>query len=247
MPKLKSVTRSVFCSHVGITPREVRSVGKYAVCDCVLANATGILCMKSLRSEQGGAVRNCGTSFRGLSTPSTADSEGVVRTSVDGRALQWYAIFTMPRHEKSVDSHFDFQRIVHFLPAYEKVNTWRNRRTVRVKMPLFSRYLFARFDRRGHGRVLQTPGVLQIVGTESGPTPVPDAQIDFLRMSIAQNDVEPYPHLALGRRVRIKTGLLAGVEGILVRRENRNRFVLTLSSIQQSVSIDAGAVALETL
>lgn len=203
--------------------------------------------MKSLLSEQGGALRDRRSSIQGRAASPRGDSEDFICTSEDECALRWYAIFTMPRHEKSVDSYFDFQRIVHFLPAYEKVNTWRNRQTVRVKMPLFPRYLFARFDRQEGGRVLKAPGILRIVGTESGPTPVPDAEIELLRVSTAQNKAEPYPHLALGRRVRVKTGLMAGVEGTLVRKENRNRFVLTISSIQQSVSIDAGAVALQIL
>jgi transcription termination/antitermination protein NusG len=159
----------------------------------------------------------------------------------------WYAIFTMPRHEQSVASYLDFQRIAHFLPAYEKVSTWRNRQTMRVKLPLFPRYLFARIERRRSGLVLRAPGALQIVGTASGPTPVPDTQIEILRTSIAQNKAEPYPYFAIGRRVRIRTGSLAGVEGTLVRRENRHRFVLTLSLIQQSVSIDVEAANLEAI
>jgi transcription antitermination factor NusG len=191
--------------------------------------------MKGLLSGQGGALR------------SSRMSEDISHTSVNSSTLQWYAIFTMPRHEKSVDGYFDFQRIVHFLPVYERVNTWRNRQTVRVKTPLFPRYLFARFERQSSGRVLKTPGVLRIVGTEVGPIPVPNAEIEFLRTSIAENTVEPFPHFAIGRQVRIRTGSMAGVEGTLVRKENRNRFVLTLSLIQQSVSIDVDASNLELL
>lgn len=175
------------------------------------------------------------------------DFKDQVHSVVNGLTSQWYAIFTMPRHEKSVGSYFEFQRIVHLLPSYERVNTWRNRQTVRVKMPLFPRYLFVRCDRRTSGLVLRTPGVLQIVGTGAGPTPVPDAQIELLRSSAAQNKAEPYPHLAIGRKVRIKEGSMAGVEGVLVRKENRHRFVLTLSLIQQSVSIDVSAANLESL
>jgi transcription antitermination factor NusG len=153
----------------------------------------------------------------------------------------------MPRHEKSIEGHFNLQHILHFLPAYEKVSTWRNRQKVRVKMPLFPRYIFASVEPGKIGLLRKTPGVVRIVGTQDGPTPVPASQIEFLRLSAAEHHIKPYPSPPIGRRVRIQTGLMAGLEGTLVRKENRSRFVITLSAIQQSVSVDADAVILEVI
>jgi hypothetical protein len=87
---------------------------------------------------------------------------------------QWYAVFTMPRHEKAIGQRFEFNRIPYFLPSFERVSVWRNRQAVRLKVPLFPRYLFVRIDIEEAGPILSTPGVLQIVGTGHGATPIPD-------------------------------------------------------------------------
>jgi transcription antitermination factor NusG len=160
---------------------------------------------------------------------------------------QWYAIFTMPKHEKSVVRHFDYQNIYHFLPVYEDVKLWANRQRICVKAPLFPRYLFARFDRCTTGRILKTPGVLQIVGTAKGPIPVPESQIELLRTSTEQNKAEPCSCFEMGSKVRISRGPMTGIEGTLVQQRNKNRFVFTLSLIRQSASIEIDANMLEQL
>jgi transcription antitermination factor NusG len=160
---------------------------------------------------------------------------------------QWYAIFTMPRHEKFVAKSFEQRQIECFLPVYEKLSSWKNRQRVNVMLPLFPRYIFAWIDRPQRLQVLQTSGVIRIVGAGSSPTPLPDAEIEFLRTAADRKRVEPYPDLVVGNRVCVKRGPMAGIEGVLVRKQNGTRFILTLQLIQQSVSIEIGAEDLETL
>lgn len=160
---------------------------------------------------------------------------------------QWYALFTMPKHEKSVTRFLHFQHVEHFLPLYETENTWRNRQRVLISRPLFPRYLFARIEMRAIGVVLKTPGVVQIVGTGPRPTPVSELQIESLRSAVALKMLEPYPYAAIGDRVRIKKGPLMGIEGTLVRKKNQKRLILTVSLIQQSVSVEVDLDTLEVI
>lgn len=48
----------------------------------------------------------------------------------------------------------------------------------------------------------------------------------------------PNPLLTVGQRVRIKSGTLAGVEGIVIRKKSGFRVVLTLSLLMQSIAIE---------
>ena len=159
----------------------------------------------------------------------------------------WFAVLTMPRHEKSAVQHLSLRGIEHFLPVYQKISRWRNRQKVQVTLPLFPRYVFVQVDHTQYLSVLQTPGVVRLVGSRAEPTPVSDLEMHFLRSETGKNNVEPYSDLAVGQRVSIKTGPMAGIEGILVRQQNGSRFVLTLSVIQQSVSVEVSAEQLKVL
>jgi transcription antitermination factor NusG len=158
---------------------------------------------------------------------------------------KWYAVFTVPRSEKSAIKHLDLRHIESFLPTYETVQVWKNRQKKRIIHPLFPSYLFVHIDRHERSGVLQSPGVLQIVGTSRQPLPVQDAQIEFLRANCREKKLEPYRELLVGERVRIKNGALQGVNGVLVRRNKSLRFVITLELINQHASVEVDATDLE--
>ena len=158
---------------------------------------------------------------------------------------RWYAVYTVPQNGKSVVKHLDVRKIESFLPTYETVKIWKNRQRVKVVLPLFPTYLFARFDRRERVRVLESPGVLQIVGNGRESIPVSDEEVEFLREGFRGKKVEPYRELVVGEKVRIKSGAMQGIEGVLVRKNNSLRFVLALDMINQFAAVEIGAEYLE--
>jgi transcription antitermination factor NusG len=163
------------------------------------------------------------------------------------RARRWFAVFTIPQHEKSVAKHLDVREIESFLPTYETVRTWKNRQRVKVVLPLFPTYLFVRIDPQQRVKVLQSPGVLQIVGNGRESISLPSSEIDFLRSGFCRHSVEPFRELVVGARVRIKSGIMQGVEGTLVRKSDTMRFVLTLKLINQHASVQVEAEDLEPI
>lgn len=114
-----------------------------------------------------------------------------------------------------------------------------------LELPLFPCYLFVRISRSARGAVLGLPGVLSIVGSPKEPWPLPHFEIEALRLGTQVGKMEPHPYLKVGERVRIKAGLMSGVEGILVRKKNEFRFVLTLEAIMRSVAVEVDANDLE--
>jgi transcription antitermination factor NusG len=152
--------------------------------------------------------------------------------------VRWYVAQTCCHHEKRVAQQLASRGIQHFLPLYEKVGRWKERR-VRLQMPLFPGYIFVRMPLRERLRALEISSVASLVGFGGVATPLPDFEIDALQKGLAsQLRAEPHPHLKVGRRVRIKSGPLAGLEGILIRKKGSLRFVVSVDLIQRSVAAD---------
>lgn len=159
----------------------------------------------------------------------------------------WYAAYTSANHEKRVAEQLSAREVEHFLPLYTSVRRWKDRR-VTLDLPLFPGYVFVRFTLRDRLQVLQVPGVAKLVGFNGLPTALPQEEIDLLRTSFASGvRAEPHPYLTAGRRVRVKSGSLAGLEGILVRRKNRTWFVISLDLVMRSAAVDIECSELEPI
>lgn len=160
---------------------------------------------------------------------------------------RWYAVCTFPQHEKAAAKQLELRGIELFLPTYETVRVWKNRQKMRLTLPLFPSYLFAHISARERGMVLGSPGVIQIVGRSRQPVPVPDAEIEFLRSRLERQRVTPFTELVAGERVRIRSGVMEGVEGTLVRQSGSLRFVLTVTLINQHAAIEVDGEDLEPM
>jgi transcription antitermination factor NusG len=158
---------------------------------------------------------------------------------------QWFAAYTTPRHEKAVTRQFGVRHIECFLPLYTSVKRWKNGCRVEVEQPLFPGYVFVNVQRRSSAKVLQVPGVISIVSSGREPSPLSAREIESLRAGLPQLRYEPHPYLAAGEKVRIVAGALEGMVGVLVRRKNNFRVVLTLDLIMQSVAVEIGMEEIE--
>jgi transcription antitermination factor NusG len=221
---------------------------KYSVLKCVLPSGPEINTgcgKKRCYSGIGGALLEKLSPTQMLTQSLTPGVAKFEEAPLSLGSEAWFAVFTSSHHEKKVVQHFLQQRIENFLPLYSEIHHWTNRRKVAVQLPLFPNYVFVRIERGQRGRVLQVPGVLSLVGCGYDPTPLPDSEIEWLRSGLHLRNFEPHPYLVVGERVRIKAGTLAGMEGILLRKKNNLRVVLTVASIKQSVAVEVDAQDVE--
>jgi transcription termination/antitermination protein NusG len=159
----------------------------------------------------------------------------------------WYAIQTRSRHEKVVRDQLAAKSITQLLPLWRKRSIWKDRVKF-VDVPLFGGYIFGYFPLQDRLAVLETVGVARIVGINGKPVPIPDEQITAVRTLMEQRlPCSPHPYLVEGMRVRIKCGLLAGAEGILIAKKQRHRLVISVDIIQQAVAIDVDSAEVEPL
>ena len=151
---------------------------------------------------------------------------------------RWYAVYTCANHEKRVADQFAGRGVQHFLPQYESMRRWKDRK-VRLHLPLFPGYLFVHLARSERLGVLQVPGVVRLVGFNGSPTPMPEEDVNRIREFLGQGwRAVPHPYLAVGKRARAVGGPLTGMEGIILRRKNRSRLVLSFDLIQRSMAIE---------
>lgn len=156
-----------------------------------------------------------------------------------GTTENWYAVQTYARHEKLVAQRLGERGITAFLPLATEVHAWSDRQKV-VQLPLFSCYVFARIaptnvDRL---RVLRAGGVLSLVGKHGEGTPIPDYEIESVRTLMQEGlPWSSYPFLKIGQRVRVRSGALDGVEGVLVSRNGDRTLVISVDAIQRSLAI----------
>src|SRR5207245_3032015 len=130
---------------------------------------------------------------------------------------RWYAAYTSPRHEKRVAQQMEGRQIHCFLPLYKSVRRWKDRRK-QLELPLFPGYVFVHMALRDRLQVLQVPGVARLVGFDGTPAALPADEIETLRASLLRDvEVQPHSYLAVGQRVSLRSGPLAGLTGIVVR------------------------------
>lgn len=157
----------------------------------------------------------------------------------------WYAAYTVPCHEKQVTRHFMVREIEHFLPLYTSIRRWASGRTVTRECPLFPSYVFVHITRKEQGKLLSVPGVLSLVGTSRGATPLLIAEIETLRSGLHLYHATPHPFLDVGEQARVRSGPLAGMQGIVLRHNRSTRIVLSLNQISQSIAVEVDVADLE--
>jgi transcription antitermination factor NusG len=153
----------------------------------------------------------------------------------------WFAIWTRSRHEQTVREELELRGIEAFLPTITKWSRWKDRKK-KIDWPLFPGYCFARFAPESRLPVLKCNGVVSIVSFDGEPAPIPEQEIDSLRLLVATDlAYDPCPLIREGMMVEVVHGPLRGIIGRLVRKGSHARLVLAVDLIGQAVSVEVDA------
>ncbi|MGA2186454.1 MAG: transcription termination/antitermination NusG family protein [Bryobacteraceae bacterium] len=152
------------------------------------------------------------------------------------RNLPWYALKVRTRSEPVVVTVLRNRGYDPFAPTIAERRRYCDRMTV-VQTPVFPGYVFCRLDAHRKAPVLSAPAVEYIVSFAGTPVIVPEEEIEAVRRALDAG-ARPRPYLAVGQRIRIEYGALAGLEGILQRTGNEHRLVVSVHLLQRSVSVE---------
>src|SRR5262249_43545471 len=152
---------------------------------------------------------------------------------VDVLQPNWYVLFVRSNQEKRVADALRGREVEHFLPCYESVRQWKDRR-VKLEIPLFPGYMFVRLNLEERATALTVPNVVSLVGTRNQPSAISEEEIAWIKLGIEHGRAEPYPYLKLGQRVVVTEGAMRGMEGVLMQKRNNTRVVVSLHSIARA-------------
>lgn len=163
--------------------------------------------------------------------------------------MEWFAVYTKPRHEQKVNERLIKKKFETFLPLFERWSRRKDRRK-KLLLPLFPGYLFVKttMNPYTHLEILKTDSVVRILGNNGRPEAIPEDQISAIQ-TVIKNGIAiiPHPYLKEGIRVRVIRGPLAGIEGILIKTlTQKHRLILSVDILKESASveIDEGDVEL---
>lgn len=164
--------------------------------------------------------------------------DGGIEPGAGSPVFPWYALQVRARHELLVADYLNGNGYSWFLPQFKLRKRWSDR-VKQVDAPLFPGYLFCRFNSQDRLPILKTPGVIQIVGNNRQPIPVDEQEIRAIQALVSSGiPNEPWPYMELGDRVRIESGPLRGLEGLLAEVKGNHRLVLSVTLLQRSVAVE---------
>jgi transcription antitermination factor NusG len=165
----------------------------------------------------------------------------------NNRGSSWYAVYTRHQHEKTVARNLTTKGFETLLPLYQVRRRWQDRVKL-LSLPLFPCYVFIRGTLERRLDILTTPGLHTFVLSAGQPASIPPAEIDAIRQSADSGvRVEPHPFLKSGEWVRVKSGPLEGIEGILVRKKSQALLVLSVEMLGKSAAVEIDAFEVERL
>jgi len=152
----------------------------------------------------------------------------------------WFALHVRSRFEKFVETHLEQKGYEVLCPTYLLKRKWSDR-VKTITVPLFPNYVFCRFDLNNRLPILVTPGVNGIVGFGKAPQTVEESEIQAIhRINAAGLSSQPCPFVSVGERVRIESGPLEGLEGIVTRVKGQDRLIVSVSLLMRSVCVEIG-------
>lgn len=161
--------------------------------------------------------------------------------SSDLDSFPWYAVHVRAKYERKAADALLSKGYECLLPSYRERRKWSDRTKV-IELPLFPGYVFSRFDVEKRLPILKTPGVIAVAGIGRIPQPLDAHEIEQIqRVTAADAPAQPWPFFKIGERVRIISGPLMGVEGLLAQRRGETRVVLAVTLLEKAISVQVGS------
>lgn len=160
---------------------------------------------------------------------------------------EWHALYTRHHHEKVVANALTAKGFSVFLPLYAAPRRWKDRMKM-VDLPLFPCYVFIQGGLERHLDIVTTAGIHGFVCCAGSPASIPSHEIDGIRQVVERSiKIEPHPFIKCGDRVRVKAGPLQGIDGILVRKKNFSRLILSVDLLGKSAAVEIDVSLVERI
>lgn len=160
-----------------------------------------------------------------------------VNVASESSAERWYIAYTLARHEKAIAQRLSLEAVPCFVPLYSEKRMWRQRR-VELTLPLFPCYVFVKMRLEAKTRLLSAPGVVRLLTASGAAVVFSDEEMDALQSLLKKWKARPCPLHSSGKRVRLKSGPFAGLEGTIVQRNGKRKLIVTLDLISSAMLLE---------
>ena len=158
----------------------------------------------------------------------------------------WIAVYTKSRHEQIVVNELNKKNIESYCPMFKERRQWSDRKKW-VHFPLFRSYVFANIEINENIYVLQTIGVNKIVKFQEKISIIPDQVIDNIKNIIEGGyNVEQTDYFIKGDEVRVVSGPLKGLDGVVLDLRGANKIIIKIEAIQQAFSVEISSGLLKS-
>lgn len=165
--------------------------------------------------------------------------------TTENSELLWYVAHTRPRCEKKLAHFCEREGFSVTMPTYRSVRKYRGKTAVFDKL-LFPNYVFLQLERSQTRKVYQSDYVANLLGV--GDQDLFEQQLNDILLALETNlEVVLAPHITSGTRVKIKSGPLRGVEGLVEKRHGQCMVILRLDFINQGAAVKIDATELEVI
>jgi transcription antitermination factor NusG len=149
---------------------------------------------------------------------------------------RWWALYTLARREKELMRQLRAREIPHYGPMIPKRYRSPGGRLRQSFVPLFPGYVFIYGDNSQRYDALTTNCVSRYLSVADGVELTRDLH-QFYQLILAGVPLTPEERLEAGDLVRVRRGILAGIEGVVLRREGRTRLLVAVNFLQRGASL----------
>lgn len=163
----------------------------------------------------------------------------------DGEHVRWCVLHTLPRQEKALGESLEAMGARYYLPMLQKVSYYGHRKRTSL-LPMFPSYLFLWGTKEEGYRAVSTKRVAKVI--EVGEQARLDRELQQVRrVLIVDAGIEAYGFLTEGRPVRVISGPMKGVEGLVESMAKADRLILRVSALGQAISVQVHPSLVEPL
>lgn len=157
----------------------------------------------------------------------------------------WYVAHTKPRCEKKLADYCEREGMKVTLPLYKSIKKYPGK-TVRFEKPLFPNYVFLFLSRSERKKTYQSDYVANLLDVPDQQTF--QSQLEAILTALdTEYEICVLPHITEGKRVRIRSGALRGMEGFVEERQGKWMVLLRLDFIARAAGVKVDAGELEVL
>lgn len=160
---------------------------------------------------------------------------------------QWHVLYTFPKAERQVAAQITGMGYESFLPLCKVARQWSDR-IVKLDVPLFPNYVFAKVDGTSRYSLSSIKGFVNFVRLGQEIAIMKDAEICLIR-DLLQHDssITSENYFEKGDPVRITKGQFRGIEGVVVQSGSSRRLLVRIEKLERAFSINLSADMVECL